>query len=96
MAEINPADCVPKDKFDEAAVERAERLGYPGLNPILPALLEWVQDPTWPVAIELMPLLAKAGPEIAPHLITILRRTTVAGAGPELGPVSKEVREAAD
>lgn len=73
MAEINPADCIPRDKFDEAAVKKAESLGFPGLNAVLPALLEWLQDPNWPVAMPLARVLAKAGPEIAPHLIAILR-----------------------
>ena len=70
---VRPEDCVPKDKFDFAAVRKAAALGYPGLNPVLPQLLIWMQDYNWPVAKELAPLLARAGPEIAPHLIEVLR-----------------------
>ena len=61
-------NCIPKDKFDRAAVEAAAAIGFPAINPILPELLEWVQDANWPVAQDLFPLLAKAGPEIAPHI----------------------------
>jgi Domain of unknown function (DUF5071) len=62
------AECIPSGKFDIAAVENAAALGYPAINPILPVLLEWVQDANWPVAQDLFPLLAKAGPEIARHI----------------------------
>ena len=60
--------CIPKDKFDLKAVKRAEAMGYPAINPILPELLEWLQDMNWPVAQALTPLLAKAGPEISPAI----------------------------
>ena len=70
---VRPEDCVPKHKQDFAAVRKAVALGYPGLNPVLPQLLIWMQDCNWPVAKELAPLLGRAGPEIAPHLIEVLR-----------------------
>lgn len=63
--------CIPKDKRDTDAVERAAEIGFPAINTILPDLLEWVQDANWPVAQDLFPLLAKAGPEIAPHINAI-------------------------
>ena len=66
-------DCIPKHKTDEEAVKRAEAVGYPGINPILPELLIWVQDYNWPVAQDIAPLLAKAGPEIAPHINEVLK-----------------------
>ncbi|NOR61652.1 MAG: DUF5071 domain-containing protein [Rhodobacteraceae bacterium] len=65
--------CIPKDKFDTEAVSRAVALGYPAINPILPELLVWMQDLNWPVAQDLAPILANAGPEIAPALRDIIR-----------------------
>ena len=64
--------CVPKDKFDEAAVAAAQAAGFPALNPVLPNLLEWLQDINWPVARGLVPVLAGAGPEIVPHIRVVL------------------------
>lgn len=58
--------CIPADKSDFAAVRNAYAAGYPEINSILPELLEWVQDPNWPVAQELYMLLAAAGEEIIP------------------------------
>ena len=59
-------DCIPTDKFDHEAVERASALGYPGINPILPDLLIWLQDRNWPVAEDVARLLEWADVEIAP------------------------------
>ncbi len=64
-------DCIPTHKMDDEAVVRAAKLGFPGLNPILPDLLEWLQDINWPVAQGLVPVLARAGSEIVPHLKAI-------------------------
>ncbi len=60
--------CIPSDKFDEAAVERAAALGFPAINPILPDLLTWLQDINWPVAPVVAELLAKADIHIAPPI----------------------------
>ena len=66
-------NCIPKDKFDTAAIERANQIGFPTLNSILSDLLEWVQDANWPVAAETAVLLSNAGLEILPHIKAILR-----------------------
>lgn len=64
--------CVPKDKHDHDAVAAAKAAGFPALNPILPELLEWLQDINWPVAQGLLPVLAGAGPEIAAPIRHVL------------------------
>lgn len=69
---VNIKNCIPEDKCDEDAIKRAEDLGFPGLNPILPNLLEWVQDAHWPVTNDTAALLSKAGLEIVPHIRFIL------------------------
>ena len=66
-------DCIPRDKHDSDAVARAEEVGFPALNPILPELLEWLQDTNWPVATPMTQLLLKAGPEIGPHVVAVFR-----------------------
>jgi len=60
--------CVPKDKHDHAAVERAIAAGYPAVAPVLPQLLTWVQDMNWPVAQQLAPFLGSIGPPLAPYI----------------------------
>ena len=72
---MNLAECIPKDKSDRDAVKRAIEIGYPGINPILPDLLVWLQDINWPIAQDLVPLLKNAGTGIAPHINAILNST---------------------
>jgi len=66
-------DCVPKDKFDLDAVRRAEEAGYPAIAPILPELLEWMQDMNWPVARVIAPLLIKIGEPVVPLILEVLK-----------------------
>ncbi|WP_157738767.1 DUF5071 domain-containing protein [Labrenzia sp. VG12] len=69
---MKPADCVPRDKHDLPAVRRARALGFPGLNAVLPELLQWICDANWPVAPEVADLLSQSGQEIIPHLQRVL------------------------
>ena len=69
---MNVEQCIPKDKLDTRAVQFAETVGYPALNPVLPQLLEWLQDLNWPVALPVAHLLTRAGLEIVPPLRQIL------------------------
>jgi Domain of unknown function (DUF5071) len=65
--------CIPADRHDHAAVRAAEKRGLPAIAPILPQLLAWLRDINWPVARDICVLLRPSGPEIAPHLLAILR-----------------------
>jgi len=65
-------DCIPTNKYDLAAIDRAVEVGFPKINPILLDLLEWVKDGNWPVALPITSLLSGAGPEIVPYIKTIL------------------------
>ena len=40
---------IPKHKFDLEAVEKLNEYSINEIRPIVPALLEWMQDPNWPV-----------------------------------------------
>jgi hypothetical protein len=66
-------ELLPKDKHD---IKRATALvtkGYPAVAPILPELLEWMQDGNWPVAKALAPFLASIGEPLALHIRSILQ-----------------------
>jgi Domain of unknown function (DUF5071) len=66
-------DCVPKNKHDIAAVQRARAVGFPELNSVIPSLLEWMQDGNWPVAMEIAELLQDAGSALDAPLLVILK-----------------------
>ncbi|MFS2037118.1 DUF5071 domain-containing protein [Polaromonas sp. CT11-55] len=63
---------LPLDKYDAGKVERLREIGYPGIEPLLPALLEWLRDGNWPIARNLSPFLAGIGLPLVPHIRTVL------------------------
>jgi hypothetical protein len=63
---------IPQNKFDTERAEQAVAAGYPAVEPILPELLEWIQDCNWPVARVLAPFLGSIGTPLIPHIRNIL------------------------
>ena len=64
---------IPHDKSDLESVDNIIILGYPKIRPILPQLLEWIQDMNWPVAQKIAPFLASIGNDIIPEIKKILQ-----------------------
>jgi len=64
---------VPRHKHDLEAARAVTRLRFPEIEPIVPALLEWLQDSNWPVAGVLAPHLAAIGEPLAPYIRSVLR-----------------------
>jgi len=63
---------IPRDKFDNTHIEELGRLTDAEIAPILPALLAWIQDINWPVAAELLPVLAAHASALTPLLVKVL------------------------
>ena len=61
------------DKYDIANAEAIVALDFSAVEPLVPFLLEWVQDINWPVARVLCPFLASIGVPLAPHIRRILQ-----------------------
>jgi hypothetical protein len=70
--ELSRHPLVPRDKLDVEGARSAVRAGYPAVAPVLPGLLEWVQDGKWPVAGIIAPFLAKIGMPILPEVQRVL------------------------
>ena len=64
--------CLPRHKADLSAAKAAALLGWPAVEPLTTALLEWLQDINWPVAQVLAPFFAKVGADLAPYVRPIL------------------------
>ena len=64
---------LPSDKHDVECVERLLKIGYPGLAPVLPALLEWVKDLNWPVAKPLNEFFVGVGLPLEAYIRVVLR-----------------------
>lgn len=63
----------PRDKFDLAAVAALGGADANTLRPLLPELLEWLQDANWPVARPLAELLRPHQQAFDRELAAILR-----------------------
>ena len=63
---------IPQNKFDTERAGQAVAAGYPAVEPILPELLQWIQDCNWPVAVVLAPFLGSIGTPLIPHIKRIL------------------------
>ena len=59
---------LPKTKFETEKAQALVALGHPAVEPILPELMEWIQDINWPVAKVVAPFLATIGLPLVPHI----------------------------
>ena len=65
-------ELLPHEKGDTERAEAIVALGYPAVAPILPDLIEWLQDCNWPVAHVLSPFLAQIGLPLLPPVRAVL------------------------
>jgi len=70
---MNIKDLIPKDKFDQKTVDELKKLSFEQLKPIIPELLEWLQDMNWPVAKPIADILEPFANRITPEIINILK-----------------------
>jgi Domain of unknown function (DUF5071) len=66
---------MPNSKHDTEQAEAIVALGYPAIAPLLPDMLEWLQDRNWPVGLVFKPFLVSLGPVIGPHVREILAKS---------------------
>ena len=65
-------ELLPKDKIETEKAEVLVATGFPAVEPILPLILEWMQDLNWPVAQVFQPFLASIGAPLAPYVRNVL------------------------
>ncbi|MEY9979218.1 DUF5071 domain-containing protein [Lysinibacillus sp. RC79] len=68
----NFEDLLPRHKFDNDRVEMIKKMDRDKILPLLPNLLEWIQDMNWPVAPSVLGLLLTFPEEIVPHVQDVL------------------------
>ena len=64
----NFEDLLPRHKFDNDSVEMIKKMDRDKVLPLLPNLLEWIQDMNWPMAPSILGLLLTFPEEIVPHV----------------------------
>ena len=70
---MNIRELIPKHKFDEEVIDGLKALSFEQIEPIIPDLLEWLQDINWPIAAPIAVLLKPYVNRITPEIIKILK-----------------------
>lgn len=70
---MNIINLIPKDKSDFQTVELLKNYNFQQIKPIVPDLLEWLQDMNWPVSRPIADFLIPFTEEISSELIKILK-----------------------
>lgn len=65
-------ELIPKDKSDDSNIKKLALLSDEEIAPILLPLLTFIQDMNWPVAKEILPVLAKHQYVLNPLIAEIL------------------------
>lgn len=68
----NFEDLLPRHKSDIDRVKMIKKMDRDKILPLLPNLLEWIQDTNWPVAPSVLELLLTFPEEIVPHVHDVL------------------------
>jgi hypothetical protein len=64
---------IPKHKDDQKVIAGLKKLSFDELKPIIPELLEWMQDMNWPIGRPIADILKPFADRMIPELIAILR-----------------------
>lgn len=63
---------IPKDKSDFETVERIKNAAPKRIEEVLPQVFEWIEDINWPIAKELVKVLAGLDDSIIPFVIDLI------------------------
>jgi hypothetical protein len=92
-AHLSPAQIalLPKDKFDDAAIEHISTLSDSEIEPLLPEILTWLQDSNWPIVWVVLPFVLHYPTLITEPVREILRTGDAAWIDVVLRNVVKEM-----
>ncbi|MDF2189235.1 DUF5071 domain-containing protein [Paraflavitalea sp. CAU 1676] len=66
-------ELIPKHKDDQEVIDGLKALSFEQLRPIVPDLLELLQDLHWPIAHPIAEILAPFADRITPDIINVLK-----------------------
>jgi hypothetical protein len=70
---MNVRALIPKDPCDESSIEKLKLLSFNEIQPIVPDLLEWLQDCNWPVSSSILKILRPIIDQITSEILQILK-----------------------
>lgn len=59
---------LPRDKYDTEAAAALVAASWENIAPVMPQILEWMQDLNWPVAHVFQPFLVSVGVPLVPFI----------------------------
>ncbi len=75
---VNPfleiAELIPENKYDTSTIDDLMVVDEVKIQSILPQLLEWIADMNWPVAPEMLKVLARFPYSLVPHIRNALAK----------------------
>jgi hypothetical protein len=66
-------ELIPKHKDDQEVIEALKKLSFEEIKPIVPELLEWLQDINWPIARPVAEVLKPFSDQLVPEILKILK-----------------------
>jgi hypothetical protein len=63
---------IPTNKFDTDKIEQLAKVDRTDIVPLLPQLMEWIQDMNWPVATPVLELLVTFPEEVVPLIKDVI------------------------
>lgn len=69
---MEPRDLLPKDKFDIETAEKLSNFSYEEIKPIIPELMEWIQDMNWPVSHPVADYLISVSENLTDEILKVL------------------------
>lgn len=66
---------LPMHKSDFARTDAIIELGYPAVAPVIPQLLEWLQDCNWPISHRIARFLVEIGEPVFPFVREVFNGT---------------------
>jgi hypothetical protein len=72
MKSNNVQELIPRHKFDDSHIADLMKISEAEIQPILPDLFEWIADMNWPVASEVVKVLARFPDSVIPLVQTAL------------------------
>ncbi len=70
---MNIQDLIPKDKFDIETAQKLQNYSFEEVKPIIPNLLEWLQDLNWPVSKPVFEYMIPFTENISLEILQILQ-----------------------
>ncbi|OBZ12952.1 DUF5071 domain-containing protein [Bacillus sp. FJAT-26390] len=65
-------ELIPEHKSDFERIEKLKNRDIESIRPIIPELMQWLQDSNWPIAFDVREILLPFNKDLLPHIRYVL------------------------